>query len=56
LAAYTLLDLTATRALTRDVRLNLRLENATNQNYQTIYGYNMPKRGVFVGLRWAPAR
>ena len=56
LAAYTLFDLTATRALTPDLRLNLRLENATNQNYQSIYGYNMPKRGVFVGLRWAPAR
>jgi vitamin B12 transporter len=56
LAAYTLIDLTATRAITPDLRLNLRLENATNQNYQSIYGYNMPKRGVFVGLRWAPAR
>ena len=56
LAAYTLVDLMATRALTPDLRLNLRLENATNQNYQSIYGYNMPKRGVFVGLRWAPAR
>ena len=56
LAAYTLVDLTATRAITPDLRLNLRLENATNQNYQSIYGYNMPKRGVFVGLRWAPAR
>ena len=30
--------------------------NATNENYQSIYGYNMPKRGLFVGLRWAPAR
>ena len=56
LAAYTLLDLTAARMLTPELRLNFRLENATNQNYQSIYGYNMPKRGVFVGLRWAPAR
>ena len=56
LAAYTLLDLTATRTLTPDLRLNLRVENATNENYQSIYGYNMPKRGLFVGLRWAPAR
>ena len=56
LAAYTLLDLTASRALIPELRLNLRLENATNQNYQSIYGYNMPKRGLFVGLRWAPAR
>jgi vitamin B12 transporter len=56
LAAYTLLDVTASRALTQALRLNLRLENATNQNYQSIYGYNMPKRGLFVGLHWAPAR
>jgi vitamin B12 transporter len=51
-----LLDLTASRALTPELRLNLRIENATNQNYQSIYGYNMPKRGLFVGVRWAPVR
>jgi vitamin B12 transporter len=56
LAAYTLLDLTASRALTPELRLNLRIENATNENYPSIYGYNMPKRGLFVGLRWAPVR
>jgi vitamin B12 transporter len=56
LKSATLLDLTATRTLTPDLRLNLRVENATNENYQSIYGYNMPKRGLFVGLRWAPAR
>ena len=56
LAAYTLLDLTASRALTPELRFNLRIENATNQNYQSIYGYNMPKRGLFVGMRWAPVR
>jgi vitamin B12 transporter len=54
LAAYSLMDLTASRALTPELRLNLRIENATNENYQSIYGYNMPKRGLFVGLRWAP--
>jgi vitamin B12 transporter len=56
LAAYTVLDLTASRALTPELRVNLRLENATNESYQSIYGYNMPKRGLFVGLRWAPVR
>ncbi len=54
LAAYTLLDLTASQALTRELRLNLRIENAGNVNYQSIYGYNMPKRGLFVGLKWMP--
>jgi len=54
LKAYTVVDLTASRALTSDLRLTLRLENAGNADYQTIYGYNTPKRGVFAGLKWAP--
>jgi vitamin B12 transporter len=54
LKSYTVLDLTASQALTAELRLNLRLENAGNTSYQTIYGYNMPKRGVFAGLKWTP--
>jgi vitamin B12 transporter len=54
LKSYAVLDFTASQALTPELRLNLRLENAGNANYQTIYGYNMPKRGVFAGLNWAP--
>jgi vitamin B12 transporter len=54
LKPYTVLDLTASQALTSELRLNLRLENAGNTSYQTIYGYNMPKRGVFAGLKWTP--
>jgi vitamin B12 transporter len=54
LKAYTLIDLTASQALTPELRLNLRIENAGNANYQSIYGYNMPKRGFFAGLKWTP--
>ena len=54
LAAYTVLDLTASRALTQNLKLTLRVENATQENYQTIYGYNMPQRGLFLGLKWLP--
>jgi vitamin B12 transporter len=54
LKAFTVVDLTASRALTSEFRLTLRLENASNADYQTIYGYNTPKRGVFAGLKWAP--
>ena len=54
LAAYTLLDLTTSSVLTPELRLNLRIENASNVNYQTIYGYNMPSRVLFVGLKWTP--
>ena len=55
LAPFTLVDLTATRAITPELRFNMRLENAGNVNYQTIYGYNMPSRGLFFGLKWTPA-
>jgi vitamin B12 transporter len=54
LSAYNLVDLTASQALTPELRLNLRIENAGNANYQSIYGYNMPKRGLFAGLKWTP--
>jgi vitamin B12 transporter len=54
LSAYSLVDLTASQAITPELRLNLRIENAGNANYQSIYGYNMPKRGLFAGLKWAP--
>jgi vitamin B12 transporter len=54
LPAYRLVDLTVSQALTPELRLNLRIENAGNANYQSIYGYNMPKRGLFAGLKWAP--
>ena len=54
LKAYSVLDLTASQALTPELRLNLRVENAGNANYQSIYGYNMPKRGLFAGLKWTP--
>jgi vitamin B12 transporter len=55
LAPFTLVDLTASRAITPELRFNMRLENAGNVNYQTIYGYNMPSRGLFFGLKWTPA-
>jgi len=54
LSAYSLVDLIASQALTPELRLNLRIENAGNANYQSIYGYNMPKRGLFAGLKWTP--
>ncbi|MFM7003442.1 MAG: TonB-dependent receptor plug domain-containing protein, partial [Limnohabitans sp.] len=54
LKSYSVFDLTASQALTPELLVNLRLENAGNANYQSIYGYNMPKRGVFAGLKWAP--
>jgi vitamin B12 transporter len=54
LPSFTVLDITASKAISQEWRLNARIENLGNVHYQTIYGYNMPSRGFFVGLKWTP--
>ena len=55
LAGYTLLNLDAQYPLTKDLRLQLNLDNAFNRTYQTAGGYAQAPRTVFVGLRYSPA-
>jgi vitamin B12 transporter len=52
LAAYNLLDLTAAYKLNKSTKLTARLDNASNETYENVFGYNMPRRGVFVGVNW----
>lgn len=47
-----LLDLTARYALTSQWTLLGRVENVTDSEHQTAYGYNQRPRSVFVGLNW----
>lgn len=54
LNAYAVLDFIASTSLTNELKLTARLENIANEKYQTIYGYNTPGRGFFMGLKWAP--
>ncbi|RYX95708.1 MAG: TonB-dependent receptor [Comamonadaceae bacterium] len=54
LAAYTLVNLTGAYRLTQEVDLKLRLDNATDRQYQTVYGYNQQPRSLYVGLSWTP--
>jgi vitamin B12 transporter len=54
LAAYSVLDLTVSHALNREVKLFGRIENLLDARYETVYGYNQPGLGVFVGLTWQP--
>jgi len=35
-------------------RVQLKLENLLNRDYQTVYNYNQPGRGVFLTLRYQP--
>lgn len=48
---YTLVNLGVTYALTDTAEAYLRVENALNQDYETVQGYGQPGRQVFVGVR-----
>lgn len=56
LGSYDLLDVSASRALSSDWRLHVRVNNATDQNYQEVGGYATPGRTLFVGLQWQAGR
>ncbi len=48
LQPYAILDLGAAYALDTRSTIRVSLENVTDRQYQTAFGYNAPKRGVFV--------
>lgn len=54
LPAYTTADLYADWQFARDWSLQAKLNNVTDQHYETAYGYNQPGRSVFVTVRWRP--
>lgn len=50
---YAVFDLTAGVRLTPRLRLNARLENAFNHQYQTANGFNQPGSAVYATLRYS---
>jgi vitamin B12 transporter len=50
LASYTVLDLLAAYRISPNWKLNMKLENATNRDYQLAYGYNTPRRALWMML------
>jgi vitamin B12 transporter len=56
LAAYTVLDLNLTYRVAPEWRVQFKLENATDERYETVYGYRQPGQGAFIGLTWEPKR
>jgi vitamin B12 transporter len=56
LSGYAALDVLAEYAIHRDWRLQLRIENLLDRNYQTAAAFNQPGRGVFFTLRYIPSR
>ena len=51
-AAYWLANLTARYQVDKNLSVFGRVENLLDENYQTAWGYQQPRRGVFVGLNW----
>jgi vitamin B12 transporter len=56
LAGRTTVDLYADYALGKASKLQIKLNNVTDRQYETIYGYNQPGRAVYVTLSYQPGR
>ncbi len=54
LGGYAVVDLRAEHALARDWRLQGRIENLFDKDYETAHLYNQPGRSLFVTLRYQP--
>ncbi len=53
-SSFTVVNLSAAKKLTPEWTGRVRVENAFNENYQLVHGYNTPRRGVFVTLQYQP--
>lgn len=54
LPGYTVVNLSAGTAISRDWRLTAKIDNLTDKVYETASTYVTPRRGLYVGLTWAP--
>lgn len=54
LGGYTLLNLSASTQITRDLNLVLRVDNVGDKNYQLARLYATAGRSAYVGLKWTP--
>ena len=54
LAGYTTADLYVDYVVNKEWKVQTRLNNVTDRQYETIYGYNQPGRAVYVTLRYQP--
>jgi vitamin B12 transporter len=56
LSAYSVLDLTASYRWSSELLLSARLDNASDEKFQTVYGYNQQPRSLYASLTWTPKR
>jgi vitamin B12 transporter len=56
LPAYTVLDLTLSYRLSSEWLFKSRVDNVTDEKYQTVYGYNQQPLSLYAGVTWTPKR
>jgi vitamin B12 transporter len=56
LASYSVVDLSLSYRVSPTVQLKARIDNVSNEKYQTVYGYNQQPRSAYVGVTWTPMR
>ena len=54
LSAYTVIDLTLSYRFSPQLLLTARLDNVTDEKYQTVYGYNQQPLSLYAGVTWTP--
>lgn len=54
LGSYVLLNLASSYSVTDFLKLNLRIENLLNKDYEEVFGYSTPKISYYVGLSVTP--
>ncbi|MFC4487000.1 TonB-dependent receptor domain-containing protein [Tepidiphilus baoligensis] len=54
LGAYSLFNLVASHRFAPDLKLEARIDNLFDKNYESARGYNTPGLSAFVGLRYTP--
>ena len=52
--AYSVLNLMARYQLSKNIYFGARLENALDEDYRLVSGYNTAGRGVFLTAGWQP--
>jgi vitamin B12 transporter len=51
---YAVLDLTARYQATKELFAGLKLENALDEKYRLVHGFNSPRRALFLTAGWQP--
>lgn len=54
LGGYAVVNLSARYRIDRDWHVTAKLENAFNEKYELVHGYNTAPRGLFVTVGWQP--